>query len=209
MTILFGNLESGNVHKVQLLLRRVGEAYQRVEVGQARGEARRREFLELNPMGKVPTVRLENGDVLSESGAILYFYGRSTQLWPAAARAQAEVLRWMFFEQYSHEPALAVARYRRQVHQERISADCLSECHRVLAIMDEQLRRSDWLCGESCTIADYSLYPYTKWAPEAGVGLEAFAAVRRWLGQVEEQPRFLPLRTEGAVKVLSFAEYFG
>ena len=209
VTILFGNLESGNVHKVQLLLRRIGEGYQRVEVGQASGEARRREFLELNPMGKVPAVRLENGDVLSESGAIPYFYGRSTELWPSDVRGQAEVLRWMFFEQYSHEPALSVARYRKRIGQERISSDSLSECHRVLGIMEGQLGRRDWLCGDNCTIADYSLYPYTKWAPEAGVMLEPYCAVNRWLSQVESQPRFLHLRSEGAEKVLSFAEYFG
>jgi glutathione S-transferase len=103
---LFGDLESGNVHKAQMILRRIGLPFRRVDVAQSRAEPRRPEFLRLNPIGKVPVVLLENGDVLSESGAILYYFAKDTELWPNDTRAQAEVLRWMFFEQYSHEPTL-------------------------------------------------------------------------------------------------------
>src|ERR671910_1815602 len=107
MLTLFGNLESGNVHKVQMLLHRLAIGYRRVDVAQPRGEPRREAYLKINPMGKVPAVTLEDGDVLTESGAILYYFGQGSKLWPGDRRAQAEVLRWMFFEQYSHETALA------------------------------------------------------------------------------------------------------
>jgi glutathione S-transferase len=111
MITIFGTLESGNVHKVQMLLHRLEIVFRRVDVAQPRGEPRRAEYLKINPIGKVPSVMLEDGDVLTESGAILYYFAQGSRLWPGDRRAQAEVLRWMFFEQYSHEPALAVMRY--------------------------------------------------------------------------------------------------
>jgi glutathione S-transferase len=85
VVILFGNLESGNVHKVQMILRRVGLPFRRVDVAQTKGEPRNRAFLQLNPMGKIPAVRLEDGDILSESGAILYYFAQHTTLWPSAS----------------------------------------------------------------------------------------------------------------------------
>src|SRR5687768_13482401 len=100
---LFGDLNSGNVHKAQMILCRVGISYRRIDTAQTRSEPRSREFLNINPMGKVPVVLLEDGSVLSESGAILFFFGNGTSLWPSDIKDQAEVLRWMFFEQYSHE----------------------------------------------------------------------------------------------------------
>jgi len=94
MITLFGNLESGNVHKAKMILRRVGLPFRRVDVSQARGEPRRPEFLKLNPIGKVPTILLDDGDILSESGAILYYFAKDTELWPEDIGAQTEVLRW-------------------------------------------------------------------------------------------------------------------
>ena len=110
MLTLLGNLESGNVHKIQMMLAYLNLRFARVDVAQTRDEPRRPEFLALNPMGKVPVVVLDGGDVLAESGAVLYWFGRDTPLWPRDSLAQTEVLRWMFFEQYSHEPYIAVAR---------------------------------------------------------------------------------------------------
>ena len=214
MLTLFGNLESGNVHKVQLILRRLGAEYRRVEVSQVRGEPRRPEFLTLNPMGKVPAVRLEDGDVLSESGALLYWFGRGTELWPANERTRAEVLRWMFFEQYSHEPALAVLRYLRRftAPSEAAAARCIElepKAKHVLGVLETQLSQSRCIAGPDCSIADLALYPYTKWAPQAGFDLGPYAQIQRWLALVEEQPEFLPLGQDGAAQVLSFDEYFG
>src|SRR5499427_2242181 len=111
MLTLFGNVESGNVHKVQMILSHLGLPFRRVDVRQDRGQPRDARFLTINPMGKVPAIRLPDGDILSDSGAILFYFTFETPLWPDLRRHQAEVLRWMFFEQYSHEPALAVLRY--------------------------------------------------------------------------------------------------
>src|ERR1700751_278604 len=111
MLTLFGNLDSGNVHKVQMILGARRLPFRRFDVPQDRNEPRHPAFLKINPMGKVPALILENGDILTESGAMLFYFARSTPLWPNDLRRQTEVLRWMFFEQYSHEPALAVLRY--------------------------------------------------------------------------------------------------
>jgi glutathione S-transferase len=209
---LFGNLESGNVHKVQLILAHLRLRYVMVDVAQTRGEPRRPEFLALNPMGKVPVVVLDGGDVLTESGAILYWFGRDTALWPGDNRAQAEVLRWMFFEQYSHEPALAVLRYERRfavtpAPEERVR-ELETKAHRALAAMRARLERSEWIACDSPTLADYALYPYTRWADEAGVDLTEHPAVEHWLSRIEALPRFVPLRSHRAIRVESFETYF-
>jgi glutathione S-transferase len=213
MLTLLGNLESGNVHKVQMILGRLGIPFARVDVAQSRGEPRRPEFLALNPMGKIPVVVLEGGDVLTESGAILYWFGQGTDLWPEDRRAQTEVLRWMFFEQYSHEPALAVLRYLRRFAApavpdgERIR-ELETRSHCALAAMERRLAATPWLAASHRTLADYALYPYTRWADEAGVRLTEYPAIEQWLGRFEAQARFLPLRAEGATKVMAFDEYF-
>jgi glutathione S-transferase len=214
MITLFGNLESGNVHKVQMILRRVGIPYCRVEVSQVRGEPRQPEFLKINPMGKVPAVQLDDGDVLTESGALLYWFGHDTPLWPNDERRRVEVLRWMFFEQYSHEPTLAVLRYLRRfapdpsVYATRM-AELATKAHQALHAMQTCLESGAWIAGATCTLADFALYPYTKWADEAGIELRAYPAVLRWLSDVEHEPGFIPLRIDGSVSTVSFEEYFG
>jgi glutathione S-transferase len=213
MLTLFGNLESGNVHKVQMVLAQVGLPFTRVDVAQTRGEPRRPEFLALNPMGKVPAVRLDGGDVLTESGAILYYFGQDTDLWPGEVRARAEVLRWMFFEQYSHEPALAGLRYLRKFapppapDPERLR-ELETKAIQALGTMERRLEGSAWIASSHATLADYALYPYTKWAGEAGLRLTKYPAVEQWLARFEAQPRFLPLRAEAAARVLTFGQYF-
>jgi glutathione S-transferase len=213
MLTLFGNLESGNVHKVQMLLHRLAIAYRRVDVAQPRGEPRQAAYLKINRMGKVPAVKFEDGDVLTESGAILYYFGQGSKLWPGDRRAQAEVLRWMFFEQYSHEPALAVMRYLIHFaegpdhHRERLE-ELKPRAIDALRAMEHQLETWKFIAAETITIADISLYPYTAWAEESGVSLEDYPAIRRWLGQVEAEPGFLPLMRDGATELLTYANYF-
>ena len=214
MITLFGNLESGNVHKVQMILRRTGVPFRRVDVAQTRGEPRTAAFLAQNPMGKVPAVLLEDGDVLSESGAILYYFAKDTALWPRDTRTQAEALRWMFFEQYSHEPALAVIRYlKRYAEEPQRHLDQVRQLEprgrHALEVMETRLRVGAWLAGDTCTIADYALYPYTRVANEAGFELSEFPAIARWLERVEAQPGFLPMGAEGAAETRTFADYFG
>jgi glutathione S-transferase len=212
MLTLFGNLESGNVHKVAMLLSRLQLSYSRVDVAQTRGEPRQAEFLSLNPIGKVPALRFPDGDILTESGAILYFLAQGTPLWPTERRSQSEVLRWMFFEQYSHEPALAVLRYLRRFtndpgrHDQRI-AELVPKGEHALAVLEGQLQTAPFIAGASETIADLALYPYTAWADEAGLSLGNRPGIRRWLRLVESQPGFLPLMKDGAATSMSFADY--
>jgi glutathione S-transferase len=210
---LFGDLESGNVHKVQLILRRVGLPFRRVDVAQSRGEPRRPEFLSLNPIGKVPVVLLDNGDMLSESGAILYYFANDSELWPKDTRLQAEVLRWMFFEQYSHEPSLAVMRYLRHFvddperHTDQVR-QLEPKARHALTVMESQLNGNAWIAGRYCTIADYALYPYTRLASESGFDINRYPSVCRWLVRIEAEPEFLPMNRDGATESLSYSEYF-
>lgn len=213
MMTLFGTLESGNVHKVQMLLHRLEISFRRVDVSQPKGEPGRAEYLKINPIGKVPSLMLEDGDIITESGAILYYLAQGTRLWPGDRRAQAEVLRWMFFEQYSHEPALAVMRYLihfaegPQHNRERLE-ELRPKAERALGAMEHQLKVWKYVAAETITIADLALYPYTAWAHEAGVDLEDYPAIRRWLLQIESEPRFLPLLIDAAAETMSFAQYF-
>lgn len=213
MMTLFGNLESGNVHKVQMLLHRLEIPYRRVDVSQPRGEPRRAEYLKINPIGKVPALMLEDSDIISESGAILFYLAQGSKLWPGDRRVQTEVLRWMFFEQYSHEPALAVMRYLLLFDEAPGKSRARLEelkprAEHALMVMEVQLKVWRFVAAETITIADYALYPYTAWAHEAGVSLENYPAIRRWLLQTEREPRFLPLMKDGAVETISFGDYF-
>ena len=193
MLTLYGNLESGNVYKVRLLLSRLGIPHQRIDVDQVRGEPMSPEFRAINPIGKVPAVRLDDGDVLAESGAILYYLAQGSPLWPDASRDRAEVLRWMFFEQYSHEPAIAVNRYylrfagERGGLEERMAENARRGGH-ALSVMENHLAGNDWFAAGRHTIADIALFAYTHNADEGGFDLAAFAAVRRWIERVQSQP---------------------
>ena len=213
MITLFGSLDSGNVHKVQLILRRVGVDYHRVDVAQTRNEPRSREFMQINPIGKVPAVILDDGRIISESGAILFHFASGTPLWPADLLGQTDVLRWMFFEQYSHEPSLAVMRYLRHYvpnperHVERLR-ELEPRAQHALAAVETRLAASDWIAAGIFTIADYALYPYTRAADESGIDLEDYPAIRAWLERVERQPGFLSMRSDGAARTLTFDEYF-
>jgi len=210
---LFGNLDSGNVHKVQMILRRTGRSYRRVDVAQVRDEPRAREFLAINPMGKVPAVLRDDGCTMTESGAILYYFSQGTQLWPEDLDSRTDVLRWMFFEQYSHEPALAVMRYLLHYvddpsrHADRV-AELAPKSRHALGVMEKRLADGEWLVGKSCTIADYALYPYTRTADTVGFQIEEYPGIQRWLARVESEPDFIPLYSEGAEECLTFAQYF-
>ena len=213
MLTLFGNLDSGNVHKAQMILRRSGRPYTRVDVAQPRGEPRDPRYLAINPMGKVPALMDESGAIITESGAILYHFSQGTPLWPDALDERTEVLRWMFFEQYSHEPTLAVIRYLMhycepsEAHAARAAALEPGARH-ALGVMESRLEKCDWIATRTCTIADYALYPYTRMAESIGFHFREFPSVARWLDRVESQPDFLPFGDDGAVRTVGFSDYF-
>ena len=163
MLTLFGNLESGNVYKLRLAMAQLAVAQRRVEVHQARGEPMSPAFRAINPAGKVPAVRFDDGAVLSESGAILHYLAQGRPLWPEAVRDQAQALCWMFFEQYSHEPYIAVNRHLvlfaggAERHAERPRANAEKGRH-APSVMEQHVQDAAWFAGERYSIADIALY---------------------------------------------------
>jgi glutathione S-transferase len=189
--------DSGNSYKVKLALEQLGLPYRWVEVDSGRGETRTAQFLAMNPNGKVPTLALEDGGYLPESNAILCYLAEGSPLMAAERLARARILQWMFFEQYSHEPYVAVA--RAILHQppdspRRAELPRLHERgHQALAVMEEQLAREPFFAGERYSVADISLFAYTHCAADGGFDLGRYPAIRGWLDRVRSQPRFVPL----------------
>jgi glutathione S-transferase len=200
MLTLYGFLRSGNVYKVRLLLAQLGLPHRRVEVSQLRDDTAWPEFRAINPIGKVPTLVFDDGRMLSESGAILHYLAAGTRFWPEDRWPQAQVLRWMFFEQYSHEPAIAVNRFLRVYtgpddRTAQIEANHRRGMH-ALAVMDAHLAQSRWFGADAYSIADIALYAYTHVADEGGFDLAAFTNVGRWLADVRSQPGHILLHRE-------------
>ena len=200
MLTLYGFLRSGNVYKVRLLLAQLGTAHRRVEVSQLTADTARPEFRAINPIGKVPTLVFDDGRMLSESGAILHYLAAGTRFWPDDRWQQAQVLRWMFFEQYSHEPAIAVNRFLRVYTGSDDRTSQIESNHRrgmhALGVMDEHLRSHAWFGADRYSIADMALYAYTHIADEGGFDLAPFASVQRWLDDVRSQPGHILLMQE-------------
>jgi glutathione S-transferase len=197
MLTVYGMADSGNCYKVKLALEQLGLAYRWVEVSTATGETRRAEFLARNPNGQVPTLGLEDGGFLPESGAILAYLAEGSALLPAGRLERARVLQWMFFEQYSHEPCVAVARailrYQPADSPRRAELPRLQERGRkALGVMQQHLAHSPFFAG-AYSIADIALYAYTHCAADGGFDLAAFPAVVDWLARVRAMPGHVPL----------------
>jgi glutathione S-transferase len=200
---LYGFLPSGNVYKVRLLFAQLGIPHRRVEVSQLAGDTATPAFREVNPIGKVPAVRLVDGRVLTESGAILYHFARGTPFWPEDPWDQTQALRWMFFEQYSHEPPIAGNRYwlGYQPPAARAGQEAVIEANRgrgahALAVMEGHLASRDWFSGPAYGIADIALYAYTHVAEEGRFSLAPCPSVRAWLARVAAQPGHIGLLEE-------------
>lgn len=195
MLRVYGTSTSGNCHKVRMVLEAVGRPYAWTEIDSVHGETRTPGFLAINPNGKVPVLEIEPGTYLPESNAILCYVADGTPLLPTAALARARVLQWLFFEQYSHEPYLAVARFLRRFHPDPESQRALADSkldagYRALDVMEGQLAREPFFVGGRYTIADIALYAYTHVAGEGGFDLGRFPAVRAWLQRVQAQPGY-------------------
>ena len=193
MLRVYGMSASGNCHKVRMALEALGRPYAWTEIDPVRGETRTPEFLAMNPNGKVPVLEIEPGTYLSESNAILWYLADGTPLLPSDALPRARVLQWLFFEQYSHEPYLAVARFLRKFHpdpatQRALADSKMSGGYRALEVMEGQLAQEAFFVGGRCSIADFALYAYTHVAGDGGFDLERFPAVRAWLTRVAAQP---------------------
>lgn len=186
--IVYGDSVSGNCLKVKWLLDRLGRTYEWREVDVMSGYTRSTEFLGLNPAGQVPLVVLDDGRTLAQSNAILLHFGEGTAFVPDDAYARARMYEWMFWEQYSHEPYIAVRRFQmRYLGKEPAELDpkLLDRGEAALRRMAAALADGAFLVGEAPTLADLALVAYTRVAHEGGFDLTRYPTVQAWVGRVE------------------------
>lgn len=198
MLKLYDNKESRNGYKVLLLLTQLGTPFEHVELDLFKGETRTPAYLAKNPFGKIPALELDDGTVLAESGAILWYLAEGTPYLPDGKVARADVLRWMFFEQNMHETSVAEARFivrHPEINFGRVE-HILPEKQRrgnvALKLMDQHLARNDFFAAGRYTIADIALYAYTSVADQGGFDLAKYPAIRVWMVRVAAQPGFIP-----------------
>jgi glutathione S-transferase len=195
--LLYDSHVSGNCYKVRLLLAHLERTYERREVDVVDRSNRLELLGELNPALRVPTLVLDDGRSLAESNAILWYLADGSAYVPDDAFARAKVLQWLFFEQYSHEPYIAVVRFWVAVAQAPPAEAVLEERMRggyaALDAMERHLARSPFLVGEDYTIADIALYAYTHVAHEGGFDLRRYPAIGSWLARVAARPRHVPI----------------
>jgi glutathione S-transferase len=199
MISVYGMNDSGNCYKPRLLLAKLGRPFRHVETASGAGGTRSAGFLARNPNGRVPILQLEDGRILAESNAILLHLAEGTRLLPDDAYARALAYQWLFFEQYSHEPYIAVRRallvYPHRAHEatpEKLAAT-LAGGEKALGVMEEQLGKTAFFAGDAMSVADISLYAYTHDAASGGFDLAAYPAVTAWLRRVEADPGHVPI----------------
>lgn len=196
--IIYGDSMSGNCYKIKLLCSLLQIEHQWIEVNIMAGETRSNEFLAMNPNGKIPLLVTDKKQVIAESNAILYYLAQGSCLFPTETLPQSLCLQWMFFEQYSHEPYIAVARFINKYLGS--PADRLEELeskkeggNKALAVIEIQLQKSPYLLGEVLTIADISLFAYTHVAYEGGFDLNNFPAILTWISRIQQQQHFIKI----------------
>ncbi|MGH2896110.1 MAG: glutathione S-transferase family protein [Solirubrobacteraceae bacterium] len=189
--LLYDSAVSGNCYKVRLLLTKLGIPFERQEMSVFDRSDRRSALGDLNPALRVPTLVLDDGRSLAESNAILWYFGDGTEFVPTDPYERAQVMQWQFFEQYDHEPNLAVARFWELADITPTQADREAKRkggERALSAMERHLAEHEFLVGGRYTIADIALYAYTHVAPEGGFSLRPYPALREWLARVAAQP---------------------
>ena len=199
MLKVYGDYNSGNCYKVKLMLHLLGLEYQWHAIDILKGEAQTPAFLAKNPNGKVPVLELEDGTCLWESNAILNFLADGCEFLPSEPRLRTQVLQWQFFEQYSHEPYIAVARFIEfylGLPPERLEEyrKLQTRGYKALDVMEQQLGRTPFLVGEHYSIADVTLYAYTHVAHQGGFDLSAYPAITAWLERVASHPRHVAMQ---------------
>ena len=205
---VYGDMLSGNCYKVAMLLEFMGVPYDWQAVDVLAGFTQSTEFKQINANAKIPVLEVtheESGDkeYLSESNAILNYLAEGSTFLPASGLPRGRVLQWQFFEQYSHEPYIAVARFIKlflglPAERKEEFASKQAGGRKALAVMDEQLSRTTYLVGESLTIADISLYAYTHVASDGGFDLTEYPNILAWIARVEALPNYLPMRARVA-----------
>jgi glutathione S-transferase len=200
MPVLHQMQVSGNCYKIRLAARQLGVKLTLRDYGLHDGSTRKPEYLSKNPNGRVPLLEFEDGRTLAESDAILWYLSEGSSLLPDDRWGRAEVLQWMFFEQYSHEPYIAVARFwhsfapKDELEKRRhLFAEWHTKGNAALNVMQTHLARRDWFVGERYSIADIALYAYTHCAADGGFDLAAYPAIGAWLRRVASEPGHVPL----------------
>jgi len=198
VTILHQMHVSGNCYKVRLAAHQLSVPLTLKDYGLHDGSTRTLQFLKLNPNGRVPLLEFDDGRTLPESGAILYHLSDGSPLQPGNAWDRAQMLQWMFFEQYSHEPYIAVARFwlafakPEELEKKRhLVPEWHAKGNAALGVMENHLKTHDWFAGKSYSIADIALYGYTHVAGDGGFDLSAYPAVSVWLARVAAEPKHI------------------
>ncbi len=190
---LYGDVYSGNCYKLILCCRALGLTFDWRYVDILKGESRTQDFLRLNPNGRIPLLINAEQQALAESNAILNYLAADSSLIPQARWQHAQMLQWQFFEQYSHEPAIAVARYIQRYlglpeHEKARNAACQPKGYAALDVMEQHLATHDYFVAEQFSLADISLYAYTHVADEGGFSLHTYPHICAWLARVQAQP---------------------
>lgn len=196
---IYGDTQSGNCYKIKLLLTLLQHPHEWEHIDILNGDTHTSKFLQLNPNGKIPVLELNNGHVVSESNAILFYLAKGTPFLPDDTLIQAKILQWQFFEQYSHEPYIAVARFiakylglpeeKRELYQSKQEGG-----HKALQVMEQQLRETPFIVGNNPTIADISLYGYTHVAEEGGFDLSGYPSTIDWLNKIQSLPHYIGMK---------------
>lgn len=200
MLVLHNMQMSGNCYKARLTARQLGIAIRLEDYPVNGGKTRTPEFLAKNPNGRVPLLELDDGRCLAESGAIIFHLAEGSALIPKDSWARAKMLEWMFFEQYSHEPYIAVARFwltegpKEELEKKRhLIPEWHAKGNAALGVMETHLTKNDWFAGNAYSLADIALYGYTHAAEEGGFELARYPALSKWLKRVSAQPNHIPL----------------
>ncbi len=195
---VYGDMLSGNCYKIKLLMQLSGIEHEWIHIDILAGETHTADFKAMNKNAKIPVLQIDKSDFLFESNAILNFLAEGTEFLPDSGLARAKVLQWQFFEQYSHEPYIAVARYINKylgLPDERKEEYLAKQegGYKALLIMDEQLSQSQYLVGNALTIADISLYAYTHVAHEGGFELDSYKNILSWIDRIEALPKYIAM----------------
>jgi glutathione S-transferase len=186
---IYGDLKSGNCLKVKWVCDRLSRRYTWIEIDTLKNESRTPDFLKLNGAGQVPVLELDDGRTLAQSNAIIRYLARGTDLIPAEAFLSAKMDEWLFWEQYSHEPYLAVCRFQMLYlgkSQGDLDPEKVKRGYAALARMEHHLHDTQFLVGDTLSLADVALLAYTRVAHEGGFHLDGYASVRRWIADSEK-----------------------
>lgn len=195
---IYGDLISGNCYKIKLLVHQLDIPHNWIHTDIMQGTCRTESFLQKNPNGKVPLLETIDGQCLPESNAILFYLAENTALLPSDRFLKAQVLQWLFFEQYSHEPYIATTRFivkfLKQAEEQKQSLSIKYEKgYKALDVMENHLQKQPFFAGKQYSIADIALYAYTHIAHEGGFDLGAYHNIQNWFERIQQQPRYLSL----------------